>query len=93
MTSTCNHSAGSSRDATPRHDPPIFSGADDPLADLIARSEAAVDQLLASMDWDAYDAMLAELAAESDRAAQLLLGQYDAFTPGSGSDVHSGSGA
>lgn len=93
MTSTRNDSAGASQDATPRHDPPFFAGADDPLADLIARSEAAIDALRASVDWDAYDAMLAELAAESDRAAQLLLGQYDAFTPGSGSGVHSGSGA
>lgn len=92
MTSTRNHSAGSSSDATPRYAPPEIAGDDDLLADLIARSEAAADALLASTDWVAYDRMLGELAAESDRAAQLLLGQDIAFTPDVGSGVQSGSG-
>jgi len=90
MTSTGNHSSGASSDATPRCDPPEIPGDADPLADLIARSEAAVDTLLMSMDWDAYDAMLVALADQSDRAAQLLMGGDTAFTPGAGSGVHSG---
>ncbi len=79
-------------DATPRYAPPKNAGDDDLLADLIARSEAAADAFLASIDWEAYDAGLVALAAESHRAAQLLLGGDIAFTPGSGSGVHSGSG-
>ena len=92
MTSTRNNSAGSPSDATPRFAPPENAGTDDPIADLIARSEAAADAVLASIDWDAYDAGLAALAAESHRAAQQLLGGDVAFAPGNGSGVHSGSG-
>ena len=92
MTSTRNNSAGSPPDATPRYAPPKNAGGDDPLAALIAQSEAAADALLAGMDWEAHDAGLLKLAAQSDRAAQQLLAQDNAFTPGTGSGVHSGTG-
>lgn len=90
MTSTQNHSAGSPSDATPRYATPKNAGSGALLADLIAQSEAAADALLAKTDWESYDALMGELAAQSDRAAQLA--QSTAFTPGVVSDVQSGTG-
>jgi hypothetical protein len=50
------------------------------LSALIAESDAAVDRLVASIDWDAHDAAMAELAAQSDAAAHhyALLMQQEA---------------
>ena len=49
------------------------------ISALIAESESAVDRLLASIDWDAHDAAMADLAAQSDAAAHhyALLVQQD----------------
>lgn len=62
------YSGGAASISTPRSTPLENSG----LEALIAASDAAIDRLLASIDWDAHDAALAELAAQADRAAQLL---------------------
>lgn len=53
------------------------------LSALIAESESAVDRLLASIDWDAHDAAMADLAAQSDAALHhyALLMQQDAEHP------------
>lgn len=93
MPSTHDDSSGTPGAATPRHGAPETAAKTDPLADLIARSDRAVDTLLATTDWDAVDAGLARLAAESDAAMRhyhLLVQQRDnAFTPGTGPGVPS----
>ena len=48
------------------------AGENDPLTALAAESEAAVDRLVASIDWVAHDAAVAALAAQSDAALHHL---------------------
>ena len=76
MPSTHDHSAGAPATARRRSAPPEIRGDDDALADLIAQSEAAAARLLASTDWVAHDALVAQLAEESGRAATLLLAAH-----------------
>ena len=59
----------------------------DHLRDLIARSEAAVADLVATTDWAAHDALIDELADQSARAADALLASHDTPTIGTVSIV------
>lgn len=92
MPSVHDDSAGSPAFSSPGYATPGTAGRDAILADLIARQEAAVDHLLASVDWDAHDALVAQLAADSARAADLLVqAQDNAFTGGAGPVVQTGA--
>jgi len=77
MPSTYDHSAGLPTLSSPRSTPLKNSGQDDLLHALAAQSAAAADYLLASTDWAAHDALVSQLAAQSDRAARLLIGHID----------------
>lgn len=76
MPSTRDDSSGTPAVSSPGYLPLVSPG----LSALIAESDAAVDRWLASMDWDAHDATLADLAAQADAAAHhyALLMQQEA---------------
>ncbi len=95
MPSTRHHSPGPSDFSSAGFQAPENAGKADCLAALRAESEAAVDRLLASIDWDAHDAALAELAADHFAAMHhlALLEQQEAeHTAGSGPADAEGSG-
>lgn len=74
MPSESDDSPGTHCAASPRYAGGGNAGENDPLRALIAESEAAVDALLASTDWAAQDALIADLERQSRRAADALLG-------------------
>ena len=95
MPSTHNHSSGTPTFSSAGYPDLRNAGKTDLLAALAAESEAAVDRLVASIDWDAHDAAVAELAAQSDAALHhlALLEQQEAeHAVGVGSAVHDGTG-
>lgn len=81
MPSTHDHSAGAPATARRRSAPPGNTGNDDALTVLAAESEAAVARLVASIDWPRHEALLAELADQSDRAVALLLAAHNDHLP------------
>jgi hypothetical protein len=95
MPSTHDHSSGPTTLSTPRSTAPDSPGNIDPLTALAVESERAAARLVASVDWDAHDAAMAELAAASDAAMHhlmLLHQQDDAHTASSGPAVTHGTG-
>jgi hypothetical protein len=95
MPSINNHSSGTPTFSSAGYSDLQNAGGNALLAALAAESEAAVDRLVASIDWDAHDASMAELAAQSDAALHhlaLLEQQVDAQTAGSVPAVHDGTG-
>lgn len=95
MPSTNNHSSGTPAVSSAGCLTLQNAGETDPLAVLAAESEAAVDRLVASIDWDAHDAAVAELAAQSDAALHhlALLEQQEAEqAAGAVLAVHDGTG-
>jgi hypothetical protein len=81
MPSESDGSTGTTGAASPRS-----AGAEKPhetdhLRDLIARSEDAVADIVATTDWAAHDALLEELADRSARAADALLAMQPHDTP------------
>ena len=95
MPSTHNHSSGTPTFSSAGYPDLRNAGKTDLLAALAAESEAAVDRLVASIDWDDPDAAVAELAAQSDAALHhlALLEQQEAeHAAGVVSAVHDGTG-
>jgi 50S ribosomal subunit-associated GTPase HflX len=94
MPSTHNHSSGTPTVSSAGYPDLRNAGKTDLLAALAAESEAAVDRLVASIDWDAHDAAVAELAAQSDAALHhlALLEQEAEHAAGVVSAVHDGTG-
>lgn len=94
MPSTHNHSSGTPAVSSAGYPALRNAGETDPLTALAAESEAAVDRLVASIDWDAHDAAVAELAAQSDAALHhlALLEQEAEHAAGVVSAVHDGTG-
>jgi hypothetical protein len=95
MPSTGHHSPGPSDFSSAGFQAPENTGNADCLAALRAESEAAADRLVASIDWDAHDAALAELAADHLAAMHFLAlheKQEAEHTAGTGPVVEGGSG-
>jgi hypothetical protein len=95
LPSTHNHSSGTPTVSSAGYPDLRNAGKTDLLAALAAESEAAVDRLVASIDWDAHDAAVAELAAQSDAALHhlALLEQQEAeHAAGTVPAVHDGTG-
>ena len=69
MPSTYDHSSGSESFSSPRSGSPGTTAETDPLADLIDQQAVAMARLIAITDTPQYQAAMAELAAQSARAA------------------------
>lgn len=72
MPSVRNHSPASAAVSSPRLRPPETAGETDPLAALIEESDRAARLLSRELDDPHYQAALADLAAQSSRAADAL---------------------
>jgi hypothetical protein len=81
MPSDSDDSPGTDCAASPRSGGAGKPHENDHLRDLIARSEAAVADLVATTDWAAHDALIDELADQSARAAAALLAMQPNDTP------------
>lgn len=82
MPSTYDHSSGSESFSSPRSGSPGTTAETDPLADLIDHQAVAMARLIEITNTPQYQAAMAELAAQSARAADAFF-TFDPLTSGS----------